>query len=93
MMMTTITVCLNSAPVMDSGYDDAATRAAAVSQSRYSEFSLLRHNLTISDFILGHIARAEYSSHLMVLQRSVFAEASAHKIRASKVINLDDLQS
>lgn len=59
MMMTTITLCLDSAVGMGSGYDDAATRAAAVSQSRYSEFSHLRHTLTISDFILGHMARAE----------------------------------
>lgn len=93
MMMTTITVCLNSAPVMDSGYDDAATRAAAVSQSRYSEFSLPRHNLTISDFILGHIARAEYSSHIMVFQRSVCAEHQHTKSELRKLIILDDLQS
>jgi hypothetical protein len=64
MMMSTITVHLYPALDMGSGYDDAATRAAAVSQSRYSGFSMLRHSLTISDFILGHITRAEYPSHI-----------------------------
>lgn len=64
MMMITITVWLNSALVMGSTYDDAATRAAAISQSRYSGFGLLRHSLNVSDFILGHRTRAEYPSHI-----------------------------
>jgi hypothetical protein len=87
MMMNTITV-----HSMCSAYDDAATRAAAVSQSRYSEFSLLRHSLTISDFIVGHMVRAEYPSHNMVVSTRSLCKASAHNIRASEAGNFGDLQ-
>lgn len=90
--MITITVWLNSALVMGSTYDDAATRAAAISQSRYSGFGLLRHSLTVSDFILGHRTRAEYPSHI---KRSIstfwLCEASAYKVRASEAAKFGDL--
>lgn len=90
MMMITITVHLNSALDMGSGYDDAATRTAVVSQPRYSEFSMLRHSLTISGFILGQIARAEYLSHIMVRINPLVAKhqhtiSEPQKLKSSEI--------